>query len=720
MKRLLLVLAFIFALAISAQAATIPITGTVRTANGNLFNGRIRFTLTYGVGRDSVSSEIVVAAPVEFRINNGVLPTGSRIVPNDTIQPANTQYVAEYFSAAGTKVAQNVFSIQGASFNIGQATPTPLTTSNISFNIDAYLNLPNVNCALSAGADGGAKLATCMASTLPSTGGVANGTALTSSQTISSDPFAGITKPVTLILSAATYTSSVNITVPANVTLQLEQGAIFSMNSARTLTINGGMTGSFSKRFDGAGTVAFGTSFVNKIPPQWWGALGDGSADDTTAFQKWAAIGGKLWIPNTGSNYKITNTVTVSRSGTLIECDGQGNQTPQSKIAFNPGSALPLFDITAGASIISHVGMRDCYISGAGSNKKTGIRIIDGNDIVIRNVTIDTLQGGTSVGVQINGRQLIKTDTVNITNVDLPIAIGLNPNLAASGCDHCTFEDIYLLATDSTQPCIQVDNNSNISAFTVRHASWVLCKYGFYWADTTSAAVDSVAVFENIRWEQSTSTAGYGIYFSHNYTFGQLSLRDVYLANPSLNSGGIYLHKVLDVIFENVQIPVNSGTAINMDSTVDKVWHVNTRFTGTATITDNATGVGGCWMLGGNRVCKIPNAVFSHYNPGTTSSASQLDSIKITVGNGSAVNMFTNAVIGFLATVPTGALGCLWHLNGAFNTVTTVFTNTGACTTTVDNAATQNVYYSGGFYVYQNKTGASMDLKFILLGTGER
>lgn len=139
MKRILTALTGLFLFALNLSAGTIPISGTIRLANGNLMNGRVRFILSYSVARDTSANNLVVAQNVEFPVANGVLPTTARITPNDVLQPSNTFYTTQYLSSTGTVIAQNVFYIQGTSFNIGTATPTPLTTSNISFVVDSTL-----------------------------------------------------------------------------------------------------------------------------------------------------------------------------------------------------------------------------------------------------------------------------------------------------------------------------------------------------------------------------------------------------------------------------------------------------------------------------------------------------------------------------------------------------------------------------------------------------
>src|SRR4030095_10459468 len=139
--------------------ATIPIRGTIREAAGNLFNGGIRFILSYGASKHLLLQDLVVATEVDFPIDNGRLPASAEIVPNDVLHPSHTTYTAQYLNKSGKLVAQNVFYISGNSFDIGSATPTPQTTSNISFDIPVGTGSPHSDAVRHAadfpGADAG-------------------------------------------------------------------------------------------------------------------------------------------------------------------------------------------------------------------------------------------------------------------------------------------------------------------------------------------------------------------------------------------------------------------------------------------------------------------------------------------------------------------------------------------------------------------------------------
>jgi hypothetical protein len=74
-------------------------------------------------------------------------------------------------------------------------------------------------CADFTGVDAGAKLAACIAD-LPAVGGIADARGLDGFQTISTDPFSGVSKPGRLLLGAGTYTVSAPITIPSNWLIQ--------------------------------------------------------------------------------------------------------------------------------------------------------------------------------------------------------------------------------------------------------------------------------------------------------------------------------------------------------------------------------------------------------------------------------------------------------------------------------------------------------------------
>lgn len=84
-------------------------------------------------------------------------------------------------------------------------------------NVGDVANLPTFDnirlCDRFTGSTGGAKMIAAIAD-LPSTGGTVDCRGLEGAQSITANPFAGVTKPVALLLGCATYTSTAVITIP--------------------------------------------------------------------------------------------------------------------------------------------------------------------------------------------------------------------------------------------------------------------------------------------------------------------------------------------------------------------------------------------------------------------------------------------------------------------------------------------------------------------------
>ena len=116
---------------------------------------------------------------------------------------------------------------------IGQAAPNNATftaASVQSLNHTRYASRFN-------GADAGVRLQAAI-NDLPATGGTVEAD-FEGAHTISSDVFAGISKPVHLMLGAGAYSFSSNVTIPANVTLEFRQGAKLAPAAGQTVTVLG-------------------------------------------------------------------------------------------------------------------------------------------------------------------------------------------------------------------------------------------------------------------------------------------------------------------------------------------------------------------------------------------------------------------------------------------------------------------------------------------------
>jgi hypothetical protein len=143
----------------------------------------------------------------------------------------------------------------------------------------------------------------------------------------------GTTKKATIVLThngsgnTTTYTLSTSETIPSNIMLQIENGAIISIDSSKTLTIYSPENIIAQNRqqiFSCSGDLEF--TIAGKMPVVWVTDLPDGSTDNSTDIQ--TAIdalpaGSHLYFPATTSNYKAYNLI-VKRPLT-ISGDGRGS-----------------------------------------------------------------------------------------------------------------------------------------------------------------------------------------------------------------------------------------------------------------------------------------------------------------------------------------------------------------------------------------------------------
>jgi hypothetical protein len=138
-KRLAFVL-LLFAVALTTvlvtefpgRSSTSTLSGTILDAQGNGVNGSVTFQLPVPA-QDTATNTAISNTIVRYRIVNGVIQSGPPLYDVAGLQPANLYYVAKVFDSAGNLVLSGNYVVTGATFNFGAATPTSITTSNISY-----------------------------------------------------------------------------------------------------------------------------------------------------------------------------------------------------------------------------------------------------------------------------------------------------------------------------------------------------------------------------------------------------------------------------------------------------------------------------------------------------------------------------------------------------------------------------------------------------------
>jgi hypothetical protein len=539
-----------------------------------------------------------------------------------TVYQAGTTTPAAIFSDKGLSIPQaNPFTSGStgqwsfyaapATFDIlftGGGLPQPykltdVTIQGSSAHISDLLGPAVLSACDYAGVDAAAKIATAFTA-LPASGGVIDIRCMVGNQTFGSDPFTGMNKPVTMIVGPATFTSSVNLNVPANVALMLLEGALISMNTGTTLTIRGPMQGSsLSQHFTGAGSISFLTTLVPEVYPQWWGATGNGSTDDTSAIQAAynsvvAPSGYTLVFPPgavvvfPAGVYKITSQIT--QSGSYIYTRGAGMRATQ--LLFAPTANGTCFQVTrpTGASG-TYGGISNLeFYSTDTTYVKTALNLISVSEFYVEDVAVMGSQGpggvlwhdttNTSIAIQTNGHEAVNLNRLSLY-ADRPIYIGKDPHTALDA-DHFHFSNFNLIA--HANPCIDCQPNIFVSHLTVDgYQAWVAGLDGFRYISNGTGAIVGARPnlrFENVIREQVEDAVHHwmNIQMSGGDTLINFSMRNgsgVFDINGlGTNQGhGILLRGATSATIENIQYMAN-GTALDLDSTSSSFIFLNNTF----------------------------------------------------------------------------------------------------------------------------------------------
>ncbi len=342
-----------------AEAGVVPVIGQFRGVDGSRIQGNLKFTLSYPA-TDTCSNNVVAPMVSTFRINNGALQGGAAVVPNDCLAPANTFYLVQLFSSAGALIRQNNFYVStpvspATQFDISSAVPTTLTSSNISFaTIGATNSVINNRQYCFTGANAGIKITAAIAA-LPSTGGVVDCSNLQGAQTITTDVFTGITKPIILIFGAASYTVSACLHVP-------NKWEIFGMQGGTSITFSGALACGFK----GDSSIPVGIAIHDlQIFGGGGTQIGIDLSTATVGSDCYDKLGPNLNIEGTtveaikldncgGSSTYIDGTLIRNlTSGMCIHWSNTGGNTHMYNISCPSGNADTFGSIQASGQIVS-------------------------------------------------------------------------------------------------------------------------------------------------------------------------------------------------------------------------------------------------------------------------------------------------------------------------------------------------------------------------------
>jgi hypothetical protein len=125
----------------------------------------------------------------------------------------------------------------------------------------------------------------------------------------------------TILLAPGTWNISANLTIPANITLRVETGALLYIQDGIILTISGHLDAGPYQIFSCAGTGK--VVYAEVKYPEWWGAVGDDTIDCTIPLNAALANVGKVVLGN--GTYKTTDYLWQKND--YAELTGGGNSS---------------------------------------------------------------------------------------------------------------------------------------------------------------------------------------------------------------------------------------------------------------------------------------------------------------------------------------------------------------------------------------------------------
>lgn len=217
-------------------------------------------------------------------------------------------------------------------------------------------------------------------------------------------------------LTGLTAELVITTTLPASTTLTTPTALKISFGYSGSLVVAAGKTVTIarfggapedSRAFAGSGTVVIGSKSTSELFPEWWGAVGDDTNDDTVAIQA-AVASAEVNFPNVGralvlgaKKYKITAPITITK--TILQIRGAGKEL---STIHNVGVGTAAF--TTSAFSLFHPQFSDFTIDGDSST---------GRGIDLSNITTQTYLGEFANMAIYSGEQAIYGPTAVFSTI---------------------------------------------------------------------------------------------------------------------------------------------------------------------------------------------------------------------------------------------------------------------------------------------------------------
>ena len=447
-----------------ASGGSTPL-ATYTDNTGSTPNATCATPTTGGIILDSGGFGNIWLGPYSYKI---VLQDSTRAVVW-TVDGVNSPTGA--LTIAGLTVTGNL-AVTGSSVFTGPITGNAKILNNIRY------------CDQFTGANAGAKIAACIAD-LPSTGGTADARAFEGAQTITSDPFAGVTKPGTLVLGNATFLTTVPINLPSNWTIWAYGATLQTTNPTTFQPLN-----------------IIGTSGTHKTDVNVYGL----KIDSQSSPQNTGNSGIRI---SYADRIKIRDckVVGVGWEGIYVDAEGTFIWIEQNTISGVQGDGIHLGDGVATGTVtdvwVTENEVMDSYDDGIGMTGPPGGGAISPYRLHILNNIID----GTTIGagIDIAGVHdfLIRGNTIRRYGQHGIRALN---NLGSDSYNGVIEDNLIYAAPPANQPITLISPNSShtTSPFLIRR-NFIQTGNG------VGAYLDGNAIAFEQNWVEATGAASRGV-----------------------------------------------------------------------------------------------------------------------------------------------------------------------------------------------------------------
>lgn len=181
-------------------------------------------------------------------------------------------------------------------------------------------------------------------------------------------------REASLRLPSGIYDITGNFTVPSNIHLIFEKGAMANIASGVTLTLDCTLEAGPYQIFKWAGTgkVLFKRAVAGEMPLRWWGAKGDAVTDDTAAIQKaFNTVDAAAWPGIPGRIIGIPTDTYLVETITFAPCAQNRWELYGNGATLKQKSTKTILELKHGTTVAAWKFLGSNKVSYAGSGIKT-------------------------------------------------------------------------------------------------------------------------------------------------------------------------------------------------------------------------------------------------------------------------------------------------------------------------------------------------------------